>query len=495
MTGTAPAPGGSGAIAMSSDAYERLSFLDSSFILAESRTNHMHVGGVAILEAGSLRKPDGGIDIDRIRAYVEARLDRIPRYRQVVNFIPIEHHPVWVDDPHFNIHYHVRHTALPRPGDERQLKRLSGRIMSQQLDRAKPLWEIWVVEGITGGDRFALISKVHHAMVDGVSSVDLLTVLLTPEPTEAFTPAGRWTPRPMPTRWELLAAEARRRARMPFEIVEGVRERLEHAKAPNSDLRMMLNAAGDLLGKTARRVSSTPLNQPIGPHRRFDWSRIELSDVKAVRQALGGSVNDIVLATVSGAVRRFLEKRSVDVDATHFRVMTPVSMRTSSERGTLGNRVSAWMVDLPLGERDPRQCVARIRASTERLKESNQALGAEMLTKVVSWTPSTLLAIGSRMAMRAYPFNLVVTNVPGPQMPLYLLGARMNENYGLVPLTDYLGLGIVLFGYAGKLSFGFNADWDLVPDLHDFVLAIEESFADLRKAAGPLSVKEVRREA
>jgi WS/DGAT/MGAT family acyltransferase len=238
-----------------------------------------------------------------------------------------------------------------------------------------------------------------------------------------------------------------------------------------------------------RRPSKTPLNQPIGPHRRFDWTSMPLHEVKAVRHALGGSVNDVVLATVTGAVRRYLEHRNINVQTLDFRVMAPVSMRSSGERGTLGNRVSAWMVDLPLTERDPARVIARIRETTGKLKASGDAMGAEMLTKAASWTPSTLLSVGARLMTRAYPFNLVVTNVPGPQVPIYLMGCRMLENYGMVPLTDYLGLGIVLFSYDGKLTWGFNADWDLLPDVHDFVVATEESFADLKHASTPATVR------
>src|SRR5213078_4014777 len=312
---------------------------------------------------------------------------------------PIEGHPVWVDDEHFNIDYHVRHTSLPRPGDAQQLKRLSGRIMSQQLDRSKPLWEMWIVEGLEGGNRFAVITKVHHCMIDGMSSVDLLEVLLTPQPTETIEPAPRWIPRPAPRPRDLLWAEAVRRASLPFELVRDFRRFLAEAEDPRSDLRTMLRAVRDTVRATLRQVSDTPLNKPVGPHRR------------------------------------------VNVEPLRFRVMAPVSVRARDERGTFGNRVSAWMIDLPLAERDPRRRLEKIREQTTRLKESKQALGAEVLTRVVGWTPSTLLSLGGRMVTRALPFNLVVTNVPGPQVPLYLLGARMLDNYGQVPLTDYLGLG------------------------------------------------------
>jgi diacylglycerol O-acyltransferase / wax synthase len=464
-------------------AFDRLSFQDNSFLIAESPTNHMHIAGTATYEAGPLRRADGGIDAVRIRRYVTSRLHLIPRYRQVLAHTPIEGHPVWVDDQHFNIDYHVRHTALPRPGDARQLKRLSGRIMSQQLDRSKPLWEMWVVEGLEGGDHFAVITKVHHCMIDGMSSVDLLEVLLTPMPTETIEPAPHWQPRPAPTTWELLRAETMRRAAMPLETLASFRESWARVQDPRSDLRAMLRAVRDTVWSGLRAVSDTPLNRPIGTHRRFDWLEMNLDDVKAIKNRLGGTLNDVVLTTVSGAMQRFLEERRVNVEGLDFRVMAPVSVRGTGERGTLGNRVSAWVVDLPIAERDPRRRLELIREATTRLKDSKQALGAEMLTQVMSWTPSTLLSLGARMVLRRLPFNLVVTNVPGPQVPLYMLGARMLDNFGQVPLTDYLGLGIVLFSYAGKLCWGFTADWDLVPDLHQVVAATEAAFQELRDAA------------
>ena len=464
--------------------YERLTVLDNTFLITESKTNHMHVAGTATYEAGSLRTATGGIDVQRIRSYVESRLHLIPRYRQVLAYTPLEGHPVWVDDQHFNIEYHVRHASLPRPGDEDQLKGLSGRVMSQQLDRSKPLWEMWVVEGLEGGDRFAIVSKVHHCMVDGMASVDLLAVLLTIEPTDHADPPVRWVPRPMPTWWQMLRAEATRRARTPLEAVSDFRQVLVDIRDPRSDIRTMWRAARGMLRSSLRTVSDTPLNKPIGPHRRFDWLVMDLTDVKNVRKRLGGSLNDVVLTTVAGAVQRFLEGRRVYVDFLDFRVMAPVSVRSAEEKGTLGNRVSAWIIDLPLAERDPKKRLLKISETTARLKETKQALGAEMLSRVAEWTPSTLLSLASSMMTRALPFNLVVTNVPGPQVPLYLLGARMLDNYGQVPLTDYLGLGIVLFSYAGKLCWGFNADWDLVPDLRDFVAAVEDAFRELQRLAG-----------
>jgi diacylglycerol O-acyltransferase / wax synthase len=473
--------------------YDRLSFLDNSFLLMEGPHSPMHVAGTATYEVGPLTTDEGGIDIDRIRAYVMSRLHLIPRYRQRLAYIPIENHPVWVDDGHFNIHYHVRHTAIPRPGDERQLKRLAARIMSQHLDRSKPLWEIWVIEGLKGGDHFAMISKIHHCMVDGVSSVDLLNVLLQTEPTVHNDPVQTWLPRPAPTAWELARDAAWRYASLPLAIARNVPQLVQEARDPRSDVRARVRALRDALGTTIGRVSDTPLNQPIGPHRRFDWLTMELSEIKAAKNRLGGTVNDVVLATVAGAVRRFLERRHVNVELLDFRVMAPVSVRGEQERGAMGNRVSGWMVPLPLAESDPQRRLDKIRATTERLKQSKQAMGAEVLTRVGEWTPSTLLSLGARLATRALPFNLVVTNVPGPQVPLYMLGAKMLDNFGFIPLTDYLCLGVVLFSYAGKLCWGFTGEWDLLPDLHDFVSDVEAAFAELAAAPARIEIREQRR--
>jgi WS/DGAT/MGAT family acyltransferase len=475
--------------------YDRLSFLDNSFLIMEGPTSPMHVAGTATYEAAPVTTAEGGIDIDRIRAYVSSRLHLIPRYRQRLALIPIEGHPVWIDDDHFNIHYHVRHTALPRPGDERQLKRLAARIMSQHLDRSKPLWEMWVVEGLDGGSRFALISKIHHCMVDGMSSVDLLNVLLRPEPVLEVEPAPEWNPRPAPTPTQLLGDAFVRYASLPFALGRNLQQLAGEIGDPRSDLRARLRALRDMVASGLPRPSSTPLNQAIGPHRRFDWLSMDLSRVKEGKNRLGGTLNDVVLATVAGALRRFFARRRIRFEQLDFRVMAPVSVRGEEERGTFGNRVSAWMVPMPLDERDPRRRLERIRETTSRLKETKQALGAEALAAVGEWTPSTFLSLGAQLATRRLPFNLVVTNVPGPQVPLYLLGARMLDNYGLVPLADNLCLGIVLFSYAGKLCWGFTAEWDLLPDLHDFVLDVESAFGELAElpAAAAATVAPRRR--
>jgi WS/DGAT/MGAT family acyltransferase len=471
-------------------AYDRLTALDNSFLILENQNSYMHVASTQIFEVGPLRTESGGVDAERIKQATAASLHLIPRYRQKLQYVPLEGRPVWVDDAQFNIDYHIRHTSLPRPGSERQLKRLSARIMQQHLDRARPLWEIWVVEGLED-DRFALISKVHHCMIDGVSGVDLMKILMSLSPEPEVQEAPPFIPRKTPSGLELLRDEGLRRFWLPLEAARDLRHVAREARDTRRELSTRLRASLETLGATMRRPSETPLNQEIGPHRRFDWLCMDLSEIKAVRKALGGSLNDVVLTIVTGAVRRFLEMRQVNPDTIHFRILAPVSVRAADEEGSLGNRVSAWVLDLPVSEPDPCEQLARISETTTELKESKRAVGAELLTQAAEWTPSTLLALGARNATRLLPFNMVVTNVPGPQVPMYMLGARMLEVFPHVPLIDQLGLGIALLSYDGKLGWGFNADWDLVPDLHEFVQCIRGAFEALQILAGKRVAAEV----
>jgi WS/DGAT/MGAT family acyltransferase len=465
-------------------AYDRLTALDHSFLLFERPNSYMHVASTQVFEVGPLRTPEGGVDAEAIRNATAALLHKIPRYRQKLVNTPIEGRPVWVDDPSFNVDYHIRHTSLPRPGSERQLKRLSARIMQQHLDRERPLWEMWVVEGLER-DRFAVISKVHHCMIDGVSGVDLLRILMSPQAEQEVPEPPMFVPRPMPSGFELARDELWRRLMLPFKAVGDLGQFLSEARDVRRDLASRLLSLSSMLGRTLRSASVTPLNQVIGPHRRFDWFSMDLSDIKRLRRALGGSLNDMVLTIVTGAVRRFLVARQCDPAEIHFRVMAPVSVRSKAEQGALGNRVSAWLVDLPVGEPDPRRQLALIAEQTEKLKESKEAVAAELLTQAAEFTPTMLLALGARNATRVLPFNMVVTNVPGPQTPMYLLGARMLEIYPHVPLMDQLALGVALMSYDGQLFWGVNADYDAIPDLHPFVLAIRDAFEELSRAAEP----------
>jgi WS/DGAT/MGAT family acyltransferase len=465
---------------------ERLSALDASFLALEDHDSHMHIGGVAVLDAGPVSRPDGGIDIDRIRALVEAGLYRLPRYRQRVVTVPFLGHPVWVDDPRFNLAYHVRHTHLPRPGDERQLKRLAGRLMSQQLDRGKPLWEMWIVEGVDKG-RFAIISKIHHCMVDGVGSVELMGAVMRaiegPDPRLDHAPS-RWNPRPAPGPAGLLAGEVIERVTAPLAAARAVRRALAEPRAAARAVRDAAEGLCDALVSGFRPASSTPLNVDIGPHRRFDWTTMDLGELKAIRGRLGGTVNDVVLAILTGALRRFLRQRGEAVERLDFRAMLPVNVRTDADREAAGNRVAMLVARLPLDERDPRRRLERVVMETGRMKRSHQALGVQTLEELADRAIPGLFIQYSRLAARSRPFNIVVTNVPGPSFPVFVLGARALAFYPLVPLFRNQALGVALLSYDGRLYWGFNADWDAVPDLHELVEGVGRELALLREAAG-----------
>jgi diacylglycerol O-acyltransferase len=422
----------------------------------------------------------GRVDIDRIRAHVAARLRLIPRYRQRLGAVPFSRRPIWVDDDRFNIAYHVRHVSLPRPGDEKQLRLLAGRIKSQQLDREKPLWEMFVVEGLRG-HRFAVVIKTHHCMLDGVSGADLLAVLLGVEPQASPDAAAPFLPRPVPTWPELIAADALWRIREPLEFARSA------ASSPRDAFKRLtksLRAVTDLLPSAFKRAMPSPFNRPVGPHRRFDWLEMDLGSIRDIKARLGGTVNDVVLAIVSGAVRRFLQHRDEAVDTGVFRALVPVSVRDSSDQGMLGNRVAAWIADLPIAERDPSRRLRALQETTAELKRTEQTVAANLLTGMAGWAGSSLLSNGVQLVLRARPFNLIITNVPGPQCPLYLLDAKITEVYPQVPLFTEQGLGIALFSYDGKLFWGFNADYDLVPDLAEFTKAVDASHRELRVAAG-----------
>jgi diacylglycerol O-acyltransferase len=464
--------------------YERLSAQDHSFLIAETRNVHMHVAGTQIFEAGPLGTADGGVDIEAIKRATDSVMHLIPRYRQRLAWIPIERHPVWVDDRQFNLDYHIRHTSLPRPGSSEQLKHLSARIMAQQLDRSRPLWETWIVEGLEH-NRFAMISKIHHCMMDGLSGVDLAHILMSPSPDYEMHEPLAYVPRPSPSRWELLRDAATRRVGMPLEAVRGIQEFARQTVDVRQELWTRANAVRELIGWAVRPANPTPLNGRLGPHRRFDWLSIPLDGVKAIRRALGCSVNDVILATVAGAVRDFLIRRRVRPEDIDFRVSAPVSMRRDEDRGQMGNRVSSWILRLPIEEADPRERIKGIHRVTQELKESRQALGVEMIMSMAEWTPTLLMSLGARAA--SGPINMIVTNVPGPQFPLYLLGAKLLEAYPVVPLLQNTGLGVAIFSYNGQLGWGFNADYELLPDLRNFVRAVDASFRELYAASGAVA--------
>jgi diacylglycerol O-acyltransferase len=464
--------------------YSRLSALDRSFLDIEDRNTHMHVGATCVFDVGPLAGPDGGIDIERVRDYVESRLHLIPRYRQHIARTPLDGHPVWVDDDQFDIRYHVRHLSLPRPGGDRELKRLAGWINSQQLDRGKPLWEMWVVEGL-GDNRFALIAKTHHCMIDGLAGANLLAVLLKPSPDDGIDEPHRWRPRPAPKPAELVRDAVLRRLLVPLRAAKmlassGPAGLVQHA----SDL---ASALYESTAASLQPASDTPLNRPIGSHRRFDWLVFDLDRVKAVKNRLGGTVNDIVLAVVSGGIRDYLVGRGVAMDEQPdflFRAFCPVGIQTSRRSSVGGNFVSAMLTDLPVAETDPVRRLERVREFTRDHKGGAPVRGTEILETIADEIYPPLLGIFASAVEGSRAYNLVVTNVPGPQFPLYLLGSRLAESFPLVPLFGHQGVGIALLSYCGHLCWGFSADRDIVPDLHDLVESVRGSFEELARAAG-----------
>jgi WS/DGAT/MGAT family acyltransferase len=455
--------------------------MDAMFLEIEGESTPMHIGSVSVFEAGPLLRAAGGLDLERILAAAEAQLHRSPRLRQKLATIPLYDRPVWIDDPGFDLLYHIRHTALPHPGDERQLKRLAGRLLSQRLDRARPLWETWLIEGVEG-NRFAVLTKLHHCIADGVSSSSTSLLVGTRPDYQPGAPRP-WHPREAPTGARLVAEEAMRRMRAPLALLDAGAARGEGPRGAQSlldSLRSAARGAWHAAQAGLRPVSETPLNREVGVHRRFDWTRLPLAEMKRVGHAAGGTVNDVVLALVTEAVRRFLERRGLDPAGVEFRVAVPVNVRSEADAGTLGNRVSSLIVPLPLGEPDPWRQLERVVATTRERKGSGESDAVDLVGRLADWLPLGVLARLSEASRRAV--NMIVTNVPGPRVPVYLLGARMLESHPLVPLMANEALNIALFSYQDALSFGFNADWDALPDLHDFVESIPIGFEALEKA-------------
>ncbi len=457
--------------------YDRLSGQDNNFLLWESPALPMHVGGTQIFEAGPLMNEDGGIRFDEIKRLTESVLYRIPRYRQKIQWIPGQKHAVWVDDAQFNIDYHFRHTSLPRPGTEAQLKLLTARVMEHSLDRSRPLWECWVVEGLEG-DRFALINKIHHCVLDGAGGVDLAQILLSTLPEREIHAAPRFLPRPKPSDRELRVDEWSHRIAAPLKSLGD----LAHFARDTSDLAdevsRQLRTIGSLASWKAVPASETPINGEIGPHRIIEWRSLSLEHMKAVKKALGCTINDLVLTLVSNAIRELMLRRQVHPQDLDFRVSSPVNVRPEAQRGQLGNHVSSWILRLPLGERDPLEQLEVIRASTHALKRDNQASAVELVNTVLDWLP-----IDVQAASRG-TINMIVTNVPGPPFPLYTLGAKMLSIVPLPPLIDNVGLAIGVLSHDGKVCWGFNADYDRVPDLAEFADDVERTFENLAGAVG-----------
>jgi len=419
---------------------------------------------------------------EEFRDHIGSRLHLVPRFRQKLRFVPFSQgRPVWVDDPYLNLDYHVRQTALPAPGSEEQLRNLAARIFSQQLDRTKPLWELWLVEGLRDG-RFAVIGKSHHALVDGVSGVDITTVLfdLDREPEPPPSRAPKWLARPEPTDLELLGDALRERLTSPKEIVRGVRAAL---RGPRQVVRG-IGATGTFIG-AGIAAPTTPFNVEIGPHRRFAIAQTDLEGLKRVKDAHQGTVNDVILSIVAGALGNYLRARGHDTEGLEMRALVPVSVRADEEHGALGNRIAAMMAPLPVWCEDP---VKRLELMTEAmgdLKASGQAVGAEILTRITDFAPPTIAAQAARLQPAQRFFNLVVTNVPGPQFPLYVLGRRMESIFPMVPLARRQALCVGIMSYNGQVNFGLIGDYDAMADLDSFALDLEASIRETVATAAP----------
>jgi diacylglycerol O-acyltransferase len=453
-----------------------MSPMDASFLHIEGPMNPMHIGGVSIFE--------GPVPpFEQLEQMVAGKLGMVPRYRQKVRFVPLGlGRPVWVDDPHFNLSYHLRNSALPAPGDFDQLRRTAARIFAQRLDRDKPLWEIWMIEGLSEG-RWALLSKVHHCMVDGVSATDLMSVMFGAPASGDERP---WEPAPEPSGAELVVRTVTNRTFKPTEQLRTIRAAL---RAPRDSLRDGLELFRGMASTASilRPVGGSSLTGSVGPHRAWSCAHVRLSDVKVVRTALGGTINDVVLAIVSGGLRDLLEARGEQVEDRTIRALVPVSVRRPGEKGVYNNRVSAMFAELPVGLADPAARLAAVSEQMDGLKQSKQAVAGDVLTSMSGFAPPMLLALGARIAARAPSLGVQtgVTNVPGPQQPLQTLDRRLLESFPFVPLIGNVRISIAIFSYDGGLYFGVTGDYESSSDIDILTKGVERSMRKLLAIAEP----------
>ena len=462
---------------MSQGHLDRLSSVDAGFLHMEEEGAHMHIGALAVFGGPP---PSGAA----FRAHIDSRLPQLPRYRQRLAFPPFgTGRPLWVEDTTFRLDYHARHAALPAPGGEAELMTLVNRIIGQRLDRTKPLWEIWLVEGLAD-DRFALIAKTHHAMVDGVSGVDLMSVLFDLTANVSAVPTKPWKALSTPGEVELLARGARGLARNVMELgVKGIGLALR----PKEALRTTVGAVGALVEAAKPMVDAAPktlLNRKPGPHRLVAVVKTDLADYKATKRATGATVNDIVLTAVAGALGLFLTDRGMDTVGLQLRACVPVSVRGDEKRGALGNEIAIMMAPLPVAPQDPLDRLATVKESMEDLKSSKQAEGAKVLTSLENALPPAVLARASRLGFSSRLYNLLVTNVPGPQIPIYLLGRQLVELVPLAFLAPEHTLAIAVMSYHGQVTYGLIADADAVPDLDRLAVHLKNAVAELVLASG-----------
>lgn len=456
---------------------DRLTSIDASFLAQEREGSHMHIGGVLIFGGDAPGKQE-------LADHIEARLHLVPRYRQKLSFPRFEMgRPLWVDDPSFNIGYHVRHTALPSPGSVEQLRLLVSRVFSQRLDRSKPLWELWLVEGYEGG--FAIVSKVHHAVVDGVSGADLTTVLfdLSEHGTDVPAPESAWTPAPEPGDVQVAAKGALDLIGAPAGLARGALDAVSSPSRAVERAREVTSGLGEIAWGTVNRAPQTPLNGPIGPHRRVTWVSMPLAELKEIKNSLGGTVNDVFLATVAGALHRWLRSRGVRTEGLEIRSAVPVSVRAEGDGAALGNQITVMVGKLPTYVPDPVERLRVVSESMKGLKESKQALGAQAIAGLEGFAPPTIFARASRLHFSNRMYNLLTTNVPGPQFPLYLLGREMKEMLPVAFLAPGQRLAIACMSYHGIVAISIIGDYDGMPDLEELGGYVADEVAALREAA------------
>ncbi|HEY0401980.1 MAG TPA: wax ester/triacylglycerol synthase family O-acyltransferase [Blastococcus sp.] len=461
-----------------------MSALDSGFFFAESENTPMHVGSVAVFEGPA---PTYG-DVVRL---LLSKLPLVPRYRQRVREVPMQlGRPVWVDDPHFQILYHVRHTAVPSPGSDEQLRNLAGRVLGQRLDMAKPLWEVWLVEGLENG-RWAIISKVHHCMVDGIAGTDLMQEIFDVDPDVTHPEPKPWTPQRDPTDIGLAAGAVVENVTHPlrqFTSQPALGSARRTAKGLLTSGKTLASALPQFARQAATPMART-LTGPIGPHRRWAWTDAQFEEFKAVRTAMGGTINDVVLTAITAGFRDLLKGRGALTDKAVVRSMVPVSVRQPGERGTLDNRVSAVFVDLPVGEPDPAERLSRIRQQMDDYKRTMQAVDARSIIAMGDFVAPTLLSLGARAVMQVGQFwaQAVTTNVPGPRVPLYVLGRRMTSAHAYVPIGGGTRVSIGIFSYLNTMTFGINADFDAFPDVDVLADGIRRGVDELKALAAKAS--------
>ncbi len=460
---------------------QRLKTLDTEFLHLEDGVAHMHIAGACIF-------PNPAPTYDELLALVAGKMHLIPQYRQRVRSVPFElGRPVWADDPHFDLHYHVRHTALPAPGDDATFRRLVGRLMSQELDRERPLWETWLVEGLEG-DRWAAVFKVHHSMVDGVAGVGLLTVMLDLTPEAEILEPEPWEPAPEPAPAEKVIDAW---AGLADDAITGAK-RLGRAVTDPADALRTARRTAQGLTRFVRNLGGTPpssIDGSIGPHREWAHSSVSLDDVKAVRRNLEGTVNDVVLAAVTGGYRELLISRGDDPDQAVVRSLVPVSTRREDGRGEVDNRVSAILYELPVGIADPVDRLHAVREQMDEHKGSHMAAAGEVVTTVGDLVPPALIGYATRAitrVLRQMPqrsINTVTTNVPGPQFPLYCLGREMLAYLPYVPIFHGVRVATAILSYNGMVHFGVTGDFASAPDVGVLADGAAASIAALEKAA------------